>query len=156
VDTLVGFCDSDWGGDFDTKRSTTGYVFILNGGAVSWQRKLQQTVAPSTREAEYMAASAAAKEALWLRKLMCALEIPLKAVNIRTDSHSGLALLSDPILHARSRHIDIHYHFVLDRVARGELMFIYIPTADMVADTFTKALPLDAFRRCRSRMGLRT
>eukprot|EP00955_Chlamydomonas_euryale_P002468 26863-Chlamydomonas_euryale.AAC.1 len=65
-----------------------------------------------------------------------------------------MALLNDPILHARSKHTDIHYHFVRDRIARGELAFVYIPTATMVADTFTKALALDAFQRCRSRMGL--
>eukprot|EP00955_Chlamydomonas_euryale_P067625 359890-Chlamydomonas_euryale.AAC.1 len=82
--SLLGFCNSVWGGDFDTKRITTGYVFILNGGAIAWQSKLQQTVAASTCEAEYMAASAAAKEALWLRRLMCAFEIPPAAVEIRT------------------------------------------------------------------------
>jgi len=160
--SLLGFCDSDWGGDFETKRSTTGYVFILNGGAIAWQSKLQQTVAASTCEAEYMAASAAAKEALWLQKLMCAFEIPLQAVEIRTDNQSSLTLLNEPILHARSKHIDIHYplstihYFVRDPAARARRAGVhYIPTADMVADTFTKALPLNAFRRCRNRMGLR-
>eukprot|EP00955_Chlamydomonas_euryale_P067735 359928-Chlamydomonas_euryale.AAC.5 len=85
--------------------------------------------------------TAAAKEALWLRKLMCTFEIQPAAVEIRIDNQSAMALLNDPILHARSKHIDIHYHFVRDRVARGELAFVYIPTADMVTDTFTKALP---------------
>ena len=79
---LSGYCDADFAGDIDTRRSTTGYVFKLAGGAISWSSRLQPIVAASTTEAEYMAASNATKEGLWLRKLLTDLGKPLKPIVI--------------------------------------------------------------------------
>ena len=93
---LVGYCDSDYAGDLDTRRSTTGYVFIINGGAITWSSRRQQTVAASTTEAEYMAAAAATKEALWLRKLMGDLQKPVSTVKIRADNQGAIKLLEEP------------------------------------------------------------
>ena len=151
---LLGYCDADFAGDIDSRRSTTGFIFLLNGGPISWQSKLQVTVAASTTEAEYMAASAAAKEALYLRKLFQDFGYGSIAVPIHIDNQAALTLLKNPISSVRSKHIDVTHHFVRERVARKEIEFSYINTEKMVADIMTKALPERAFKACCSGMGL--
>jgi hypothetical protein len=153
---LQGFCDADFAGDTDTRRSTTGYVFTLAGGAISWSSRLQQTVAASTAEAEYMAAAAAVKEALWLRKLLIDLgQFSGKALQLWCDNQAALKLLKHPISSVRSKHIDVIYHFARERVARGEVVFTYCRTDRMVADCLTKALPEQQLARCLAGMGVR-
>ncbi|KAJ9510201.1 hypothetical protein QJQ45_015674 [Haematococcus lacustris] len=127
-------------GDKDTARSTTGYVFTLHGAAISWSSRLQPTVAMSTAEAEYMAASGAVKEAVWLRKLMQDLGLPDTCVNIMCDNQAALQLLNNPMASARSKHISVHHHFARERAVRGEVMFTYCSTSEMVADVMTKPL----------------
>ena len=131
---LTAYCDADYAGDLDTRRSTTGYVFILNGGAISWSSRLQPTVAASTTEAEYMAAAAAIKEALWLRTLLSNLHLNITTVNINADSQGAIKLLKNPVFSMRSKHIDVIYHFARERVIRKDITFSYIKTDHMVAD----------------------
>jgi phosphopantetheinyl transferase (holo-ACP synthase) len=152
--TVLGYCDADYAGDLDTRRSTTGYVFIINGGAVSWSSRHQQTVAASTTEAEYMAAAHAAKEALWLRKLMADLRIGTGMIVIKADNQSAIKLLKNPITSLRSKHIDVIYHFARERVARGEIEYQYISTTHMIADALTKAVAPTKLILCRDNMGV--
>ncbi|KAJ9528781.1 hypothetical protein QJQ45_000035 [Haematococcus lacustris] len=143
VTGLQGFSDSDYAGDKDTARSTTGYLFTLNGGAISWSSRLQPTVALSTAEAEYMAASNAAKEALWLRKLMRDLQLDASCVTtlcVGCDNQAALQLLHNPMATSRAKHIDVHHHFVRERITRGEVAFYYCHTSSMMADLLTKPL----------------
>jgi len=151
---LVGYCDADYAGDVDSRRSTTGYVFLIYGGAASWSSRLQPTVAASTVEAEYMSAAQAAKEALWLRKLCADLGIAGGKIQIYGDNQGALQLLKHPIASQRSKHIDIMHHFVRERVTRGELRYDYVPTAQMVADILTKALDAAKFKTCREMLGM--
>jgi hypothetical protein len=152
---LEAYTDADYAGDIDTRRSTTGYVFILNGGAISWSSRLQQTVAASTTEAEYMAAASATKEGLWLRKLLSEMQLDITIIDIKADSQSAIKLLKNPVFSMRSKHIDIIYHFARERVIRGEVRFHYIRTDSMVADALTKAVPTSKFQFCRSAMGVK-
>jgi ribonuclease HI len=131
--TLEAYCDADYAGDIDTRRSTTAYVFTLGGGAISWSSRLQPTVAASTTEAEYMAAAYAIKEALWLRTLLSELGLDSEPITIYADSQSAIKLLKNPVLSMRSKHIDVIYHFARERVARKDVSFSYIRTDDMVA-----------------------
>ena len=124
---------SDHAGDSDTRRSTTGFVFILHGGAISWSSRLQRTVAVSTTEAEYMASAQAVREALWLRKVLGDLGIKVGTMSSYTDSQGALKLLKHPISSIRSKHIDIKYHFARESVSRKEVCFEYCSTDDMVA-----------------------
>ena len=152
--TLIGFCDADYGADTDTRKSTTGYVFTLNGGAISWSSKRQPTVAASTTEAEYMSAASATKEALWLRKLITDLDVSSKPIEIKSDNQGALKLLRNPISSLRTKHIDIAHHFARERSMRGEVRFSFVPTNRMIADTLTKALPGPRFALCRDGMGM--
>lgn len=154
-DVLIGYADANYGGDIDTRRSTTGYAFILFGGVVSWSSRLQHTVAVSTAEAEYMAAAGAVKEALWLKTLLrdIGLQVPAPLI-IYGDNQAAIKLLKHPIASARSKHIDIIYHFARERVAAGEIEFVYISTSLMVADCLTKALPEAAFKACVKGFGM--
>lgn len=151
---LVGYSDSDYAGDLDTRRSTTAFVWTLHAGAVSWRSVLQPTVALSTAEAEYMAAASAAREALWWRKLCADLGEPAKAPTIYSDSQCALALVRNPVVSQRSKHIDVLHHFVRERAARGEVAFQYCGTERMVADALTKVVGVQKFTWCRSLMGL--
>jgi hypothetical protein len=151
---LQGYCDADYAGDIDTRRSTTGFVFTLNGGAVSWSSRLQPTVAVSTAESEYMSAASAVKEALWLKKLLTALGRDVAPVHMFCDNQAAIKLIKHPIASMRSKHIDVHHHFVRERVARGEVVFEYCSTSDMVADCLTKALAVGKFHSCLAGMGV--
>jgi hypothetical protein len=152
---LDGYCDADYAGDLDTRRSTTGYVFTLNGGVISWSSKKQPTVAVSTTEAEYMAAAAAVKEGLWLRKLLTSLGLKGDVIHINCDNQSAIKLLKNPIFSARSKHIDIMHHFARERVLRREVAFHYISTQKMLADVMTKALPQSKHEECCIGMGVK-
>jgi hypothetical protein len=139
---LHGYCDADWAGDVDTRRSATGYVFKIAGGAVSWSSKRQPTVALSTTEAEYMSATQATKEARWLRQLLQDLgQRQESATPIRCDSQGAIALIGNPVHHARTKHIDIQHHFVREQLAAGIVKFDYCPTEEMIADVLTKSVP---------------
>jgi Reverse transcriptase (RNA-dependent DNA polymerase) len=145
---LQGYCDSDYAGELDTRRSTSGFVFTLHGGAVSWSSRLQPTVAVSTTEAEYMAAGYAVKEGLWLRTLLRDFGMDVGPVRIMCDNQGAIKLMKHAIASMRSKHIDVIHHFVRERVARGEVAFEYCRSEDMAADCLTKPLSESKLHRC--------
>jgi hypothetical protein len=120
--------DADYAGDVDSRRSTTGYASMLYGSCVSWHSRLQQTVATSTTEAEYMAAAARVREALWM-KILCA-DLGLRAPHVLLccDNQACIKILKNPISSVKSKHIDVQHHFVQERVARGEVRIEYCET----------------------------
>jgi hypothetical protein len=135
---LREFCDADYAGDIDMRRSTTGYVFTLGGGAVSWASKCQPTMACSTVEAEYMAATFTTKEALWLKKLFADLNIECGSVQIGCNNQGAIQLSKHPIASPRSKHIDVNHHFVRERIMRRDTEFKYVSTERQAADFLTK------------------
>jgi hypothetical protein len=102
-----------------------------------------------------MAQAGAAKEALWLRKLLRDLGATVDTVDILADNQSAIKLAKNPVTSARSKHIDVIYHFARERVARNEVRYEYISTNEMVADALTKAVPETKFVYCRDHMGVR-
>jgi hypothetical protein len=151
---LNAMCDSDYAGDIATRRSTTGYTVSAAGSAVSWSSRLQPTVAVSTAEAEFIAAAAVAKEALWMRLLMADLGHAQACVPIGCDNQAALALLLNPIIGTKTKHIDVAHHFARQRVERGELHYHYVPTAENAADCLTKALAVPVHKVCVTGLGL--
>jgi hypothetical protein len=153
---LVGYVDSDYAGDLDTRRSLKGYVFTIGGCAVSWKARLQATVALSTTEAEYMAISEAAKEAIWLRGLYSELCGISSCVTIHCDSQSAICLTKDQMFHERTKHIHIRYHFIRDVIARGGVIKVRkIHTRDNPADMMTNPVPTTKFELCSSLAGIK-
>ena len=121
---------------------------------MSWRSVLQPTVALATAEAEYMAAAGAAREALWLRKLLHDLGVAKDAPRVLSDSQSALALVRNPVVSQRSKHIDVLQHFVRERSDRGEIVLESCGTEKMVADSLTKVVGSTKFVWCRQCMGL--
>ncbi|UYV79406.1 hypothetical protein LAZ67_17002496, partial [Cordylochernes scorpioides] len=153
--SLIGFSDADFAGDLDTRKSTTGFVFMLNNGPISWCSQKQNCVSLSTTESEYIAASKAKKEAIWLRQFLGELhQEQVKPTTIFCDNQSCIRLVHNPEYHKRTKHIDISYHFIRDHFQKHAIDLLYVCSNDQAADIFTKALPPERYRRLRSQLGL--
>ena len=137
---LVGFLDAD-GVSQDHRWAISGYVFMVDGGAMSWSSKKQELVTLSTTEAEYVAATHTAKEAVWLCGLIGELfSMVTKPTTLFGDNQSAIALVHRGQYHARTKHIDIQYYFIRYIIEAGSIKLIYCPTDDQTANTLTKAL----------------
>jgi hypothetical protein len=149
------FCDADWANDGSDRKSISGYVTIVAGGAVSWSSKKQQTVALSTAEAEYIAATHIAKQVLWHRSLYQELAFPLYTTStIFTDNQAAISISHHPEFHSRTKHIDIAHHFLRDLISQKVINTIYVNTNDNLADLFTKGLSRDVHESLASRIGI--
>ncbi|KAK3876705.1 hypothetical protein Pcinc_018517 [Petrolisthes cinctipes] len=152
---FVGYSDADWAGDIKDRKSTSGYCFHLGGGPVSWSSKKQSCVALSTAEAEYMALASAIQEAVWLRKLAVDIQIDCKGpLLLYEDNQSTIAMSKNPQFHGKTKHIDIKFHYVLEKCNENVIQLVYCPTNDMIADIFTKGLNKDKFKRLREMLGM--
>ena len=151
---LEGYADADES-MMEDRKAISGYVFIINGGAISWSAKRQEIVSLSTTESEYIAATYAAKEALWLRSLIFQVfGKTLPPTTLFSDNQSAIALTKEHQYHARTKHIDIRFHFIRYIIEEGKIHLIYCPTEDMVANIFTKALPSPKVKHFASALGL--
>lgn len=151
---IQGHADASHASTYDRK-SYTGYVFISQGGAVSWESKKQKTIALSTAEAEYVAISEAAREAIFLQRFIS--EISQKEecpITIRSDSQSAIHIAENPAHHQRTKHIDVRYHFIRQAVERGIIHLKYEDTSHMIADGLTKPLMKGKFVWCTNQMGV--
>ncbi|KAJ9561114.1 hypothetical protein OSB04_006274 [Centaurea solstitialis] len=141
--SVTGYSDASFQIDRDDFRSQSGYVFTLNGGAISWKSSKQDTIADSTTEAEYIAASDAAKEAVWLRNFLSDLRVVAsvsRPIDIFCDNSGAVAQAKEPREHHKSRHVLRKYHIIREIIGRGDVRICKIPTEDNVADPLTKPL----------------
>ena len=138
---LVAYCDADWAGDPIDRRSTNGFCVFFGSSPVSWGAKKQPTISRSSTEAEYRCLALTAAELSWLRSLLRDLHIPLcKMPIIWCDNISAISLASNPIYHARTKHLEVDYHYIREKVVNKELAVQYVSTHEQIADIFTKGL----------------
>jgi len=155
---FIGYTDSDWAGDRESRKSTSGYVFTVGGTAVSWASKRQQTIALSSCEAEYMAMTLATKEALWLSRFLMEIGCTgtdLDTVTVHADNQGAIALAKNPEHHARTKHIDVQYHFIREHIEANRIKLSYLSTHDMAADGLTKPLQRQKFQQFIDVLGMR-
>ena len=152
---VEGFCDADWAGQRH-RHSISGYSFHFGNGAVMWSSKKQYVVALSSAEAEYIAQTHAAKEALYLRTFIGEIREQFKTpITISCDNQGAIALSKDNKFHTRTKHIDIRYHFIREAVGDGKIKVEYIPTDENPSDIFTKPLAKAKFRQFAEMLGVR-
>ncbi|KAI3423627.1 Exocyst subunit Exo70 family protein [Psidium guajava] len=147
---LLGFTDSDYAGDIEDRKSTSGYVFMLGSAAISCSSKKQPIISLSTTEVEFVAATSSACQGIWLRKILGQLHFEHhEATIIFCNNNSAIKLSKNPVLHGRSKHIDVKYHFSRDLTKDGVIDLVFCRSEDQVADLFTKPLKIATFQKLR-------
>ena len=153
-----GYTDASWNTDPDDSKSQSGYVFILNGAAVSWASSKQCTVAKSSTESEYIAASEASSEAVWMKRFIVELGVVPSALDpliIYCDNMGAIANAQEPRSHKRLKHIKLRYHSIREYIEDGEVKICKVHTDLNVADPLTKALPRAKHDQHQNAMGVR-
>ncbi|MCO5611055.1 hypothetical protein L7F22_065305 [Adiantum nelumboides] len=143
--SVMGYIDSDYARDLDNIRSTSGYVFTMAGGAVSWRSRLQTYVTQSTTKVEYVAALEACKEAIWLGRLVTDLGIKEETPILHCDSQSAIYLARNPVYHSKKKHVDVKYHFIKEMVEDKQVQLVKVHTIDNHVDFLTKGFPGESF-----------
>ena len=146
---LVRFSDADWASHIH-RHSISEFAYFVGLGIIMWSAKKQPIITLSSTELEYVALTHALKEILWLHKLLKELSFvyPLSfPTTLYCDNQGAIELSKDSKFHARTKHIDVHFHFVRQTVVQGHTVIEYCPTNDMVADIFMKSLAHIKFQK---------
>ncbi|MCI04240.1 copia-type polyprotein, partial [Trifolium medium] len=152
---MQGWSDSDYAGDHDDRKSTSGYVFTMGESAICWSSKKQPIVTLSTTEAEFVSATSCVCQCLWLKNILDHLLIKqIECTVINCDNISSIKLSKNPIMHGRCKHIDVRYHFLRDLSKDGIIELKYCKSRDQLEDIMTKALKLESFCKLREGIGM--
>lgn len=152
---LTAYADSDYAGDTDSRKSTSGFLLIFNEGPIAWGSRRQSCVSLSTTEAEYVAMCEATKEIVWARQLLDSIGcVQTQPTALFGDNQGAVKLTLNPEFHRRTKHIDIRYHYIREQQVSGNIAVVHIGTKDQLADLLTKALPGPAFPELRTRIGV--
>ena len=153
-DILVGYCDADWAGNIDDRKSTSGGCFYVGNNLVSWSSKKQNSVSLSSSEAEYIAAGSACTQLLWMKQILKDYEIEQGKMTLYCDNLSAINISKNPVQHSRTKHIDIRHHFIRDLVEHSIVTLEHMPTKNQLADLFTKPLDKERFKTLRMSIGM--
>jgi hypothetical protein len=155
VAELIAYSDSDYGGDVDDRKSTSGYVFMLGSGAIVWSSRKQPIVTLSTTEAEYIAAAHCVCHGIWLKRILDCIGLEQKqCLTVLCDNSSTIKLSKNPVMHGRRKHIDIRFHFLRNLSSKGVVELVHCASKDQLADVMTKALSLPLFEKFRKLLGV--
>ncbi|KAI0501870.1 hypothetical protein KFK09_016815 [Dendrobium nobile] len=153
---LRTYSDADWAADTSDRKSITGYCTFLGPNLISWTVKKQPTVARSSTEAEYRSLSAAVSDVIWLRRLAEELQIPQRSSTpIHCDNTPAIAIAKNPVFHARTKHIEIDYHFIRQHISNNSIQLRHISSNDQIADIFTKPFSISRFNALRDKLSIR-
>nr|KYP55909.1 Copia protein [Cajanus cajan]KYP55914.1 Copia protein [Cajanus cajan] len=152
--SLIGYSDSNYAGCRLDRKSTSGTCHLLGSGLVSWHSKKQACVALSTVEAEYIAASSYCAQILWMKQQLKEYGTELNKIPLRCDNTRAINLTKNPILHSRTKHIEIRHHFLRDRVQKNDCVVEFVEINKQLADIFTKPLPKERFNQLRIELGI--
>jgi hypothetical protein len=142
-------------GDLDERKSTSGQIFFVNGGPVTWQSSKQKVVALSSCEVEYIAAAAATCQSVWLAWLLAeVMGDEVAAPLLKVDNQSTISLIKNPVHHDRSKHIDVKYHYIRECAEKKLTEVMSVGTAEQLGDIFTKSLGRTRFQELRSKIGM--
>jgi hypothetical protein len=152
---LIAYSDSDYGGDIDDIKSTSGYVFMVGSGDVAWSSRKQPIVTLSTTEAEFIAPAHCVCQGIWLKRILDNIGLKQKqCLTVLCDNSSTIKLSKNPVMHGRSKHIDIRFHFLRNLSSEGSIELVHCASKDQLADVMTKALNLPLFEKFRKQLGV--
>ena len=153
--TLTAYTDADWARCVDDRKSTSGGAFYLGKSLVAWLSKKHTSISLSTAEAEYITATTCCTQVLWLKKTLQDMKVSIdEPISIKCDNTSAMSISKNPILHSKTKHIPIKYHFLREQVAQKVVKLEYVPTKEKTADIFTKTLAREPFEYLRNKLGL--
>ncbi|WVZ90441.1 hypothetical protein U9M48_036743 [Paspalum notatum var. saurae] len=151
---LRGFSDADHAGCRIDRKSTSGTCQLLGTSLVSWSSRKQASVSLSTTEAEYIAAASCCSQLLWMKATLSDFGLRFGKIPLLVDSTSAISVAKNPVLHSRTKHIDVRFHFLRDHYEKGDIDLVHVASENQLADIFTKPLEFGAFVRLRGELGL--
>ena len=152
---LIAYFDADLAGCVDDRRSTSGTTFSLGGCLVSWSSKKHSLVSLSTAEVEYIAATACCTQILWMKQTLQDIHVTCnEPIPIMCDNMSAISISKNPVMHSKTKHIPIKFHFLREQVTKINIKLEYIGTKEQVVDIFTKPLRREIFEYLKEKLGV--
>ena len=152
---MTSYIDADWASCVDEKKNTSGGAFYLGKILVAWLSKKQTSISLSTAEAEYIAAAACCTQVMWMKQTLQDMKVSIdEPISIKCDNTSAISISKNLVLHSKTKHIPIKYHFLREQVVQKVVKLEYVPTKEQTADIFTKPLAREPFEYLRNKLGV--